>query len=680
MRRRLGEGRPDRLGLICDARGANVAVASRHAERVELCLFDGAREVERIPLPERTGDVVHGWVEGIAAGQRYGFRAHGPWSPREGLRFNPEKLLMDPLGRAFDGRLAWHEAQRAHAPGRPDLADPRDDAPCVPKAIAAGPEAAVDPAERPRVSWSDTLIYEAHVRGLTRLHPEVPEALRGTYEALGHPAVVRHLRELGVTALELLPVALFMDEPRLTAMGLSNHWGYNPAAFAAPEPRYFGPKGAAGLREAVRALHAAGIEVILDVVLNHTAELDEGGPTLSFRGLDDALHYRHAGGTYANLSGCGNAVDLSEPAVQATALQALRWWAEAMGVDGFRFDLAPVLGRKGEGRFDPGAGFLDAMRADPVLGGLKLIAEPWDVGPEGYALGRFPPPFAEWNDRFRDDVRGAWRGDARGAQRLAGALLGSAAAFDRGGRPAWSSVNYVAAHDGFTLADQTMFAEKRNAANGEGNRDGHAGEISDPCGPDGPSDDPAVIAARGRRRRARPATVALARGTPMLLGGDEIGRSQGGNSNAYCQDNATTWTDWAAADLALLGFAKAAFAARRRLPVLRQRRFLHAAERADGTAEVEWHALAGGGRPDWADPALPGFALLLRGAAGAAEDPAAALIAVNLGAAPEALVLPPAGAGRAWRAVLSSAEADGTPSEVSEVPGGAVLLFEAVPA
>jgi len=686
VRRRIGEGRPDRLGLVCDAGGANVAVASETAERVELCLFEGGRETERIPLPERTGFVHHGHVGGIAPGQRYGLRAHGAWAPAEARRFNPAKLLMDPCARAFDGRLRWHEAQRAHAPGRPGAPDRRDSAPWMPKAVALGLEPPVDPEERPRRPWTETVIYEAHVRALTRLHPEVPEAQRGTYEALGHPAVIAHLESLGVTAVELLPVALFMDEPRLTAMGLANHWGYNPAAFFAPEPRYFGPAGAAGLRGAVKALHAAGIETILDVVYNHTAELEEDGPCLSFRGLCDAGHYRHApeapppGGTraYANLSGCGNALDLSRPMVQRLVTDSLRWWAEVMGVDGFRFDLAPVLAREGEeGGFDVGAGFLDALRQDPTLAGLKLIAEPWDVGPEGYRLGGFPPEFAEWNDRFRDDVRGAWRGDPRGAQRLAGGLLGSAAVFDRDGRPATASVNYVASHDGFTLVDQTTYAERRNHANGEGNRDGHAHEISDPCGPDGLSEDPRVIAARGRRRRALLATVAAAQGTPMLLAGDEIGHTQGGNNNAYCQDDETTWLDWGAADAAMLRFARRAFALRARLPVLRQRRFLHAETRVDGTPEVEWHALSGGGAPDWADPALPGFLLTLRGAAGALGDPAPALIAVNLAAEPVTPELPPAGADFVWRAVLDSEPEDGTPPGEA-LSGGAVRIHEAV--
>ncbi|MEO1686770.1 MAG: alpha-amylase family glycosyl hydrolase, partial [Pseudomonadota bacterium] len=387
---RITEGRPDRLGLRCDASGADIAVASETAERIELCLFDGLRETARLTLPERTGFIHHGRVEGLRPGKLYGLRAHGPWDPAAARRFNPAKLLLDPWATALSGRPDWHDGQRAHAPGAPLTPDPRDSAPHMPRCIAAPPPAPVDPAERPRRPWSETLIYEAHVRALTRRHPDVPAPLRGTYEALGHPAILDHLDGLGVTALELQPIACFADEPRLVALGLTNHWGYNPAALLAPEPRFMGPGGAAGLREAIRALHARGIEVILDVVANHTAELEAEGPMLSLRGLCDAGYYRHApeapargeGRAYVNWSGCGNTLDLSNPMAQRLVLDALRHWAEGYGVDGFRFDLAPVLGRDGpDGAFDAGAGFLDALRQDPVLAPLKLIAEPWDLGP-----------------------------------------------------------------------------------------------------------------------------------------------------------------------------------------------------------------------------------------------------------------------------------------------------------
>ncbi|MEM1313897.1 MAG: glycogen debranching protein GlgX [Pseudomonadota bacterium] len=665
-----GPGRPRPLGLTLEPGGANIAVRAGAAERVHLCLFDAAGAETRLPLPDRTGDIHHAWIEGVAEGQRYGLRAEGP-----GAAFDPRKLLADPCAPRFDAPFRWDDRLAA--------GDPRDSAPAMPKAVAAPLPTPIDPAERPAIPWSRTVIYEAHAKGLTRLDPEIPEAIRGTYDALGHPVVIARLQRLGVTALELLPVMAFMDEPRLLRLGLSNYWGYNTAAFLAPEPRYVGPSGPDGLRAAVRALHQAGIEVILDVVFNHTAELDAQGPTLSLRGLDDRAYYRRAEnapeddptGGYVNWTGCGNTLDFGRPEARELALTALRFWAERIGVDGFRFDLAAILARGPDGAFDPAHPFLEALAADPVLSPLKLIMEPWDIGPDGWKTGAFPAPFAEWNDGFRDCVRRAWRGDARGAQDLAGALLGSAQRFDRGARPAWSSVNFVAAHDGFTLADQTLYARRRNDANGEQGRDGHAHEVSDPMGPEGPSQDPAQQNARARRRRALIATVLLSQGTPMLRAGDEIGQSQGGNNNAYNQDNATSWIDWAAGDDDLAAFTAAAIAARRRLPVLAQRRFLHGALRADGRPELAWHALDGAETPDWDDPALPGFLLTLRGAAGAAgPDPRPALLAVNLGAAPAVPTLP---GPETWRTVLDSAAPRGDAGDDPALAPGAIRLWEA---
>ena len=622
MKRNAGQavlaGRPNPLGVHWDGGGANVAVFSENATGIELCRFseDGRRETERLALPERSGPVWHGYVPDLAPGHLYGLRAHGPHAPEHGHRFNPNKLLLDPYARALHGRFAASDAFLGYDLGSPDgdLSFSRvDSAPAMPKCVVTAPGPPVPIGERPDTLWSETVIYEAHPKGLTRLWEELPAELRGTYEGLAAEPVLEHLTSLGVTALELLPVHAFVDDRRLLEMGLVNYWGYNSIGFFAPEPRYFGPSGPGGFRETVRKLHAAGLEVILDVVFNHTAEGDQNGPTLSFRGLDNAAYYRLRHGQeryYTNDTGCGNTLNVAHPFVLRLVLDSLRWWVEAMGVDGFRFDLATTLGREADG-FDPCGGFFDALRQDPVLAGVKLIAEPWDLGPEGYRLGEFPSDFAEWNDGFRDGVRRFWRGEAHGAQEMAERLLGSAGTFDRGGRRSWSSVNYVACHDGFTLADVTAFTGKRNEANGEDNRDGHLENWSDDCGAEGESDDPEILLRRARRRRNLLASVFLAQGTPMLRAGDEVADSQRGNNNAYCQDNEIGWIGWAGADAALLDFTRRLIALRRTHPCLRQSRFVHGRGRAgDGAPDVEWLGL-GDDPIDWGDPGLAGFCLLL---------------------------------------------------------------------
>ena len=627
-KRAVGAGRPHPLGVHWDGEGANVAVFSENATRIEICLFsaDGRRETERVTLPERSGPVWHGYLPNLAPGARYGLRAHGPYAPEHGHRFNPHKLLLDPYARALHGRFVPGDAGLGYDPASPDgdrSFSHIDSAPTMPKCVVTAPAPPVPADERPDTPWADTVIYEAHPKGLTRRWPKLPEAQRGTCEALAAPPVLEHLTSLGVTALELQPVHAFADERRRFERGLVNYWGYDSIGFFAPEPRYLGPAGPAGFREAVRRLHAAGIEVILDVVYNHTAEGDHSGPTLSFRGLDNAAYYRLRDGQaryYVDETGCGNTLDVAHPYVLRLVLDSLRWWVEAMGVDGFRFDLATALAREAHG-FDPRGGFLDALRQDPVLARVKLIAEPWDVGPGGYRLGEFPPEFAEWNDRFRDGVRRFWRGDAHGAQEMAERLLGSAGTFDRDGRRSWASVNCVACHDGFTLADVTAYSRKHNEANGEDNRDGHDENWSDNCGTEGETEDPEILRRRARRQRNLLASVFLAQGTPMLRAGDEIADSQRGNNNAWCQDNAVGWIDWARADTALLGFTRRLIALRRAHPCLRQSRFLHGRERTgDGAPDVEWLGLDG--TPvDWGDPALAGFCLLLAAPAGA-SDPA----------------------------------------------------------
>ena len=591
-------GRPFPLGVTLEADGANVAVFSAHAERIELCLLDaaGAKETARLPLPEVTDQVFHGFFPGLQAGQIYGLRAHGPWAPDRGHRFNPAKLLLDPYAKVVTGRLEWVGPNLVDAKA-PFERDPRDTAALVPKGVmwADADLAAEDPG-RPDMPWGRTILYEAHVRGLTKLHPAVPPALRGTYLGLAEPAVLDHLVKLGITAVELMPVAAFVDELRLVRLGLSNYWGYNPYAFMAAEPRFGLRDPMAEFRTMVAALHGAGIEVILDVVLNHSAETDILGPTLSLRGLDNASYYRLDPADprrYLDWSGCGNTIDLSHPRVMQLAMDALRHWA-SLGVDGFRFDLAPTLGRERDGGFAPDAPLLQAIAQDPVLGRLKQIAEPWDLGPYGYRQGQFPPPFTMWNDRFRDAVRRFWRGDEAMLPELAGRLLGSADLYEADGRRPQASINLITSHDGSTLTDLVTYVGRHNEANGEGNRDGHHDNLGANWGVEGPTERLDVRALRDRHRRNLLATLLLAQGTPMLLMGDELGRTQQGNNNAYCQDNALSWCDWRqgeAEDAAFLAFVRRLIALRQAHPVLRQTRFLHGRQRtADGIKDVVWLA------------------------------------------------------------------------------------------
>ncbi|MGF1552431.1 MAG: glycogen debranching protein GlgX [Paracoccaceae bacterium] len=646
----LGPGSPARLGAHVAEGGVDVAVFSDNAAKIEVCLFDGAdREIARLALPERTGAVFHGHLPGVVAGQRYGLRAHGPYAPDRGHRFNPHKLLVDPYARRLDGRCVEAEAIYGYDKrgAERDLSfDARDSAPFVAKSVVAGAPEPRDRPPRPRRSWSETVIYEAHLKGLTKAMPGLPEAIAGTWEALAHPRVIDHLLGLGVTALELLPVHALLDDAFLLDKGLSNYWGYNTLNYFAPANRYLGPKGEAGIVEAIDALHAAGIEVLIDVVYNHTCEGDGLGPTLSFRGLDNASYYLlvpDAPRRFVNDTGCGNTVNVAHPFVTRLVMDSLRHWVEHYGVDGFRFDLMTTLGREGASGFDAEGGFFDALRQDPVLAGVKLVAEPWDIGPGGYQLGRYPAGLAEWNDRFRDDVRRFWRGDRGAARGLASRLLGSAEVFDRGGRPPWSSVNFVTAHDGFTLADLTAYAHKHNEANGEDNRDGHGANLSDNLGVEGPTDEPDVLAARARRRRNFLATLVLSQGTPMILAGDEIANSQSGNNNAYCQDNETGWIDWTRGDEALARFLSRLTRLRAEQPILRQSRFLHAQIRAaDAEPDVAWRD-ADGGRPDWDDPHLGCLALRLRGSAEAppsAELDGDLMVVINRTADDVTLTLP----------------------------------------
>lgn len=698
----------------------NFAVFSAHATRIELCLFDawGGHEIVRLDLPDRTDEVFHGLLPAPQGrgGLVYGLRAHGPWRPDEGLLFNPAKLLLDPYATRLRGVCVWNSALLLRTPdGRPD---PRDSAPFVPKAVVAAPGPA--PEGRgvggPRVPWDRTVIYEAHVKGLSWQHPGVPPALRGRLAALGEPAVIEHLLRLGVTTLELMPIQAFAPTRWQAERGLTQYWGYSPLSFFAAHPPYVTPAPGAHLarpptpaaraatesaeeaaeaaalqaeddalaraRGAIRALQQAGIEVILDVVLNHSCEGEETDIALSWRGLDNASYYRRDG----DPTGCGNAFHFGHPRVVQMALDALRHWAAVWGVDGFRLDLATTLGRGRDGAFDAEGPFFTALRQDPLLARCKLIAEPWDLGPGGYRLGGFPPGIAEWNDRFRDSVRRFWRGDAGQRGEFATRLAGSADVFDRRGRRPQASITYITAHDGFTLADLVSYARRHNEANGEDNRDGQE-EISANWGVEGPTADPAIRALRGRVARAMLATLLLSPGTPMLRAGDEILHSQGGNNNAWCQDNPVSWLDWSRADTPegaeMLGFLRRLTALRAAHPVLRPNRFQHGAEILPGLPDISWFDLSGRPMTGAAWQEAEGRGLALRRIRRDAEGAEAALLLCNAAAEEAEAMLPDPPL--PWRLVLCSA----TPAlpEVAlrgpslPVPGRALrLLLASLPA
>ncbi len=620
---RLLPGRPHPLGATADVTGVNFAVFSAHAEKIELCLFDpsGRREIARLALPECTDEIHHGYLPDARPGQLYGYRAHGPYQPERGHRFNPNKLLLDPYARELAGAIRWSDVLFGFrgTTGRADLTfDRRDSASAMPKAVIPAPELIAPDPHRPDTPWADTVIYEAHLRGLTMRRTDIPPRERGTFAALADPRVIDHMRHLGITAVELLPVHAFMQDRFLVERGLRNYWGYSTLAYFAPEPRYLASGRAAEMRHAIARLHAAGIEVILDVVYNHTCEGSEMGPTLSWRGLDNASYYRLVPGDERHMindTGTGNTLDLAHPRVLQMVMDSLRHWATSFQVDGFRFDLGTTLGREHAG-FDPCSGFFDALLQDPVLSRLKLISEPWDIGPGGYQLGNHPPGFAEWNDRFRDGIRRFWRGDSAHRPELAARLSGSSDIFAHRRRKTWASVNYAASHDGFTLHDLVSYSERHNEANGEGNRDGHGANYSGNWGVEGPSDDLAICALRERVKRAMLCMVFFAHGTPMLLAGDEMGRTQLGNNNAYCQDNETSWIDWALAATpdaqSLTRFTARLIALRRAWPVLRSADFQHGTiEVAPGLPDISWFDEAG--QPlsidAWNDPAAQLLAL-----------------------------------------------------------------------
>ncbi|MFT4039769.1 MAG: glycogen debranching protein GlgX [Thermomicrobiales bacterium] len=620
------------LGAHWDGKGVNFAIASCDATRVELCLFarpDDPYEAGRIVLPERTQHVWHGYVPGLGPGQAYGYRVYGAYRPDQGLRFNPAKLLLDPYARAIHGEINYRGPVTGYdgKPGDPQAEyrrSTRDDAPYVPRSIVTDPAFDWQGDTHPRIPWSDTVIYETHVKGFSKQCPDLPPELRGTYLGLAHPESIAWLRELGVTAVELLPVQHWLDESSVAARGLTNYWGYSTIGFFAPTSRYTvgSSLGAqvSEFRQMVRALHAAGIEVILDVVYNHTAEGNQLGPTVCFRGIDNRTYYRLEKDNprrYVDCTGTGNTLDLSHPQTLRLVMDSLRYWVQEMHVDGFRFDLATALARE-TADYDRGSAFFDAVAQDPVLAGAKLIAEPWDVGNGGYQLGNFPPGWSEWNDTFRDTAREFWKGSDGYVAEMGYRLTGSSDHFQVSGRGPSASINYVTAHDGFTLTDLVSYDRKDNWANGEDNRDGTDNNRSWNCGVEGDSAEPEVHELRDRQRRNFLATLLFSQGVPMLLGGDELGRTQRGNNNAYCQDNEISWYDWELdrwqQDLA--AFAKHLIAMRQQEPVLRRRRFLHGSRlRAIGARDIIWLKPNGGEmlHADWQDPKLHALGLILHG-------------------------------------------------------------------
>ncbi|GAA1837988.1 glycogen debranching protein GlgX [Pseudonocardia ailaonensis] len=594
-------GNPYPLGASYDGAGTNFAVFSEAAEKVDLCLFSQRGKETRVPLTEVDGFVWHAYLPAVEPGQRYGYRVHGPYDPGQGLRCNPAKLLVDPYAKALDGPVKWDEAVFGYQFGDPLSRNDKDSAPFVPKSVVVNPYFDWGSDRPPKIPYHETVIYEAHVRGLTIAHPEIPAELRGTYAGLAHPAMIEHLTRLGVTAVELMPVHEFLNDHHLQEKGLSNYWGYNTLAFLAPHHSYStrGSRPGSQVHEfkaMVRDLHEAGIEVILDVVYNHTAEGSDMGPTLSMRGIDNHAYYRLVEDDpryYMDYTGTGNSLNVRNPHTLQLIMDSLRYWVTEMHVDGFRFDLASTLAREFYD-VDRLSVFFDLVQQDPVISQVKLIAEPWDVGPGGYQVGNFPPLWTEWNGKYRDTVRDFWRGEPGTLGEFASRLTGSSDLYQDDGRRPYASINFATAHDGFTLADLVSYNDKHNDANGEDGNDGESHNRSWNCGVEGPTDDEAVVALRERQQRNFLTTIMLSQGVPMLLHGDELGRTQSGNNNVYCQDNETAWVDWSLAgkNAGLVGFTSGVAALRHAHPVFRRRRFFQgkpiAPRRRDSLADIAW--------------------------------------------------------------------------------------------
>jgi glycogen operon protein len=599
-------GRPFPLGATYDGVGTNFSLFSEVAERVDLCLFDASGRETRYTLPDETAFIHHGYLSGVGPGQRYGFRVFGPWRPAQGLRCNSEKLLLDPYGKSVDGTLRWRRSVFGHQLGDESRQSRSDSASSMPKSVVISPFFDWGNDRAPGTPWYRTTVYELHVKGFTARHPAVPEELRGTYAGLAVPEVVDYLVSLGITAVELQPVHQFIHDQALLERGLRNYWGYNSICYLAPHAEY-SATGSLGqqvqeFKMLVKTLHAAGIEVLLDVVYNHTGEGNHLGPTLSYRGIDNAAYYRLRADDpryYVDYTGTGNTLNVRNPHVLQLLMDSLRYWVIEMHVDGFRFDLAATLARTLH-EVDRLSAFFDIIQQDPVISQVKLIAEPWDVGEGGYQVGNFPPLWSEWNGEYRDVVRDYWRGEDRQLPDLAYRLTGSSDLYERTGRRPWASINFVTAHDGFTLRDLVSYNVKHNEANGEGNRDGSDANRSWNCGIEGPSDDPDIIALRRRQQRNFLATLFLSQGVPMLLAGDEIGRTQHGNNNAYCQDNEVSWHDWDHQDTELLDFVRRLATLRRAHPVLRRRRWFQGRPlHGEGVQDIAWFSPAGAEMTDF---------------------------------------------------------------------------------
>jgi glycogen operon protein len=617
-------------GAHWDGCGVNFSLFSAYAEKVELCLFDdeGKVELERIELGF-SGESWHGYLPDCGPGTIYAYRVYGPYDPEQGHRFNPQKLLLDPYARALSGKLNWDDSVYGYQQANNHIADNQDSAASVPKAMVVDEAFDWGKDRPPGISWSQTVIYETHVGGFTQLHKAINKELRGSFAGLASKPAIDHLKSIGITTVELLPVHAFVNDYFLVNKGLTNYWGYNTLGFFAAESRYLSSGNRNEFKTMVKELHAAGIEVILDVVYNHTAEGDQSGPTLSFRGIDNASYYRlpeENKSLYINDSGCGNSLNLAHPQVLKMVIDSLRHWVMDMHVDGFRFDLAVSLGRDEKG-FDNKSDFFQMIQNDPVLSKVKLIAEPWDIGPGGYQLGAFPKGWAEWNDRFRDTVRRYWHGDPDMLPHLARGLHGSSDLFEHNDRRPSASINLITSHDGFTLTDLVSYNQRHNQINGENNNDGHSANFSDNYGVEGDTDDPKIIAIRDRQRRNLLATMFLAQGTPMLLGGDELGRSQQGNNNAYCQNNEITWQDWPVLqdEAGLLDFVKRLIEIRATYPLLHRDIFVHGEEQFEpmGISDIQWMRADGQTMQtdDWHCPDQNFLAMLLAGEAMPARNP-----------------------------------------------------------
>ncbi|GLY29940.1 glycogen debranching protein GlgX [Kineosporia sp. NBRC 101731] len=689
-------GKPYPLGASYDGYGTNFALFSEVAERVELCLFTEDGTETRIDLPEIDAFVWHAFVPGIEPGQRYGYRVHGPYDPPAGHRCNPNKLLLDPYSKAIDGQFEWGQSLFSYNFGDPDSFNDEDSAPAMPRSVVINPFFDWGTDRPPQHEYADSVIYEAHVKGLTQTHPDIPEQMRGTYSAMAHPAIIEHLKGLGITAVELMPVHHFANDSTLMDKGLSNYWGYNTIGFLAPDPKYSSlPSAGSQVQEfkaMVRALHEANIEVILDVVYNHTAEGNHMGPTLSMRGIDNAAYYRTVDDDhryYMDYTGTGNSLNVRHPHALQLLMDSLRYWVTEMHVDGFRFDLASTLAREFYD-VDRLSSFFELVQQDPTVNQVKLIAEPWDVGPGGYQVGNFPPQWTEWNGKYRDTVRDFWRGEPATLGEFAARITGSADLYEHSARRPVASINFVTAHDGFTLRDLVSYNEKHNEANGEDNNDGESHNRSWNCGVEGPTDDATVNAMRSRQQRNFIATLILSQGVPMLCHGDELGRTQNGNNNGFCQDSELTWVDWEYADQELQEFTRAASALRAKHPIFRRRRFFDGLpvrrRGAEGVPDISWFRPDGSEMTDedWDSGFGKSVAMFLNGrgitgtdARGQRVTDDSFLLIFNAHHEDLQFTLPPSEYGESWRVVLDSQLAATPEEQVNEAKAGGTLLVEA---